>query len=43
MIKIFRNIRQKLLAEGKITNYMKYGIGEILLVMIGILLNNWNS
>ena len=38
MIKIFRNIRQKLLAEGKITNYLKYAIGEIVLVVIGILL-----
>ena len=47
MIKFFRNIRQKLLAEGKTTNYLKYAIGEIVLVMIGILLalqiNNWNE
>ncbi|MBK9256087.1 MAG: hypothetical protein IPM42_11405 [Saprospiraceae bacterium] len=46
MIKFFRNIRQKLLAEGKITNYLKYGIGEIILVVIGIMIaiqaNNWN-
>jgi hypothetical protein len=38
MIKFFRNIRQKLLLEGKITNYLKYAIGEILLVVIGILI-----
>ncbi len=42
----FRNIRQKLLAEGKTTKYLKYAIGEIVLVVIGILIalqvNNWN-
>jgi len=47
MIKLFRNIRQKLLVEGKTINYLKYAIGEIVLVMIGILLalqvNNWNE
>lgn len=47
MIKLFRNFRKKLLAEGKTTNYLKYAIGEIVLVMIGILLalqvNNWNE
>jgi len=47
MIKLFRNIRQKLLAEGKTTNYLKYAIGEIVLVVIGILIalsiNNWNE
>lgn len=47
MIKFFRNIRQKLLAEGKTTNYLKYAIGEIVLVVIGILIalqvNNWNE
>ncbi|HMC00661.1 MAG TPA: DUF6090 family protein [Flavobacteriaceae bacterium] len=47
MIKFFRNIRKKLLAEGKTTNYLKYAIGEIILVVIGILialqLNNWNE
>lgn len=34
MIKIFRNIRQKLLNEGKTTKYFKYAIGEIVLVVI---------
>ncbi|HSQ87469.1 DUF6090 family protein, partial [Romboutsia sp.] len=47
MIKLFRNIRQNLLKEGKTANYLKYAIGEILLVMVGILLalqvNNWNE
>jgi hypothetical protein len=47
MIKFFRRIRQQLLAEGKTAKYFKYAIGEILLVMIGILLalqvNNWNE
>jgi len=46
MIKLFRNIRQNLLNEGKTTKYFKYAIGEIILVVIGILIalsiNNWN-
>jgi hypothetical protein len=47
MIKFFRKIRQNLLSEGKTRKYLKYAIGEIVLVMIGILLalqvNNWNQ
>ena len=47
MIKFFRNIRQKLLSEGKTGKYLKYAIGEIILVVIGILIalqiNNWNN
>ncbi len=47
MIKLFRNIRKQLLNEGKTTNYLKYAIGEIILVVIGILfalsINNWNQ
>ncbi|MDF0717405.1 DUF6090 family protein [Muricauda sp. 334s03] len=47
MIKLFRNIRKKLLSEGKTANYLKYAIGEIVLVVIGILIalqiNNWNE
>ena len=47
MIKFFRKIRQKLLSEGKTRKYIKYAIGEIVLVMVGILLalqvNNWNE
>ncbi|MET6991194.1 DUF6090 family protein [Sediminicola arcticus] len=45
MLKFFRNIRQNLLTEGKTGKYLKYALGEIILVMIGILLafqvNNW--
>lgn len=47
MIKFFRTIRQKLLAEGKTGKYLKYAIGEIVLVVIGILIalqiNIWNE
>ena len=47
MIKFFRIIRQNLLNEGKTTKYFKYAIGEIVLVVIGILIalsiNNWNE
>ena len=47
MIKFFRTIRQNLLTEGKITKYFKYAIGEVVLVVIGILIalqiNNWNE
>jgi hypothetical protein len=46
MIKFFRKIRQKMLSENKFSKYLIYAIGEIILVMIGILLalqvNNWN-
>ncbi len=38
MISFFRKIRQKLLVENKIGSYLKYAIGEILLVVIGILI-----
>ncbi|WP_343485905.1 DUF6090 family protein [Allomuricauda sp. d1] len=47
MIKFFRNIRKRLLSEGKTAQYIKYAIGEIVLVVIGILIalkiNNWNE
>jgi len=47
MIKFFRNIRQTLINEGKTSRYFKYAIGEIVLVVIGILIalqiNNWNE
>jgi hypothetical protein len=38
MISFFRIIRQKLLQENRITRYLVYAIGEILLVVIGILI-----
>jgi hypothetical protein len=47
MIKFFRKIRQKLLVENKISKYLLYAIGEVVLVVIGILIalsvNNWNE
>ena len=47
MLKFFRHIRKSLLMENKTSKYFKYAIGEIILVMIGILLalqvNNWNN
>ncbi|WP_228850958.1 DUF6090 family protein [Aegicerativicinus sediminis] len=47
MIKFFRGIRQQLVMENKTSKYLKYAIGEILLVVIGILIalqiNNWNE
>lgn len=54
MIKFFRKIRQKLISEnlpdreaGKFNRYLLYAIGEIILVVIGILIalqiNNWNE
>ncbi|MFX0557768.1 DUF6090 family protein [Maribacter sp. CXY002] len=38
MIKFFRKIRQKLVAENKFRNYLLYALGEIILVVIGILI-----
>jgi len=47
MIKFFRKIRQNLLMENKTGKYFKYAVGEIILVVIGILIalqiNNWNN
>jgi hypothetical protein len=47
MIKFFRTIRQKLLQDNKVSKYLIYALGEILLVVVGILLalqiNNWNE
>ena len=47
MIKLFNKTRKKLLDENKTGRYLKYAIGEIVLVMIGILLalqvNTWNN
>jgi hypothetical protein len=47
MIKFFRKIRKKLLTENRFSKYLLYAIGEIVLVVIGILIalqiNNWNE
>ncbi|MEZ4951442.1 MAG: DUF6090 family protein [Saprospiraceae bacterium] len=47
MIKFFRNFRRNLLSEGKTGKYLKYALGEIALVVIGILIalqiNDWND
>lgn len=47
MIKFFRRIRQRLLSENKFSKYLLYAIGEIILVVIGILIalqiDNWNQ
>lgn len=47
MIKFFRKIRYDLMEKNKTGKYLKYAIGEILLVVIGILIalsiNNWNE
>tara|TARA_R110001632_G_scaffold129726_2_gene243805 strand:- start:335 stop:1087 length:753 start_codon:yes stop_codon:yes gene_type:complete len=47
MIKFLRRIRQRLLTENKFNKYLLYAIGEIILVVIGILIalqiNNWNE
>ncbi|NJB71964.1 hypothetical protein GGR42_002426 [Saonia flava] len=47
MIKFFRRIRQNLISKGKNVKYFKYAVGEIVLVVIGILIalqvNNWNE
>ncbi len=47
MIKFFRRIRQRLLRKSNFSKYLLYAIGEIILVVIGILIalqiNNWNE
>ncbi|MBN3520962.1 hypothetical protein JYB62_13215 [Algoriphagus lutimaris] len=47
MISFFRKIRQKLLSQNRITQYIFYALGEIFLVVLGILIalqvNNWNQ
>ena len=47
MVKFFRGIRKNLLDNGKNSKYFKYAIGEIVLVVIGILIalqiNTWNQ
>jgi Family of unknown function (DUF6090) len=47
MIKFFRKIRYNLMEQNKTGKYLKYAVGEIILVVIGILIalqiNNWNQ
>ena len=47
MIKLFRKVRQRLLTENRFSKYLLYAIGEIILVVIGILIalsiNDWNQ
>ncbi|MCI4671083.1 MAG: DUF6090 family protein [Bacteroidia bacterium] len=47
MRRFFRQIRQKHISSSKLLNYLLYAVGEILLVVIGILIalqiNNWNE
>jgi hypothetical protein len=47
MLTFFRHIRKSILGSGQAKRYILYSVGEILLVMIGILLalqvNNWNE
>jgi hypothetical protein len=47
MIKFFRKIRQNMIKENRTSKYLLYAIGEIILVVIGILIalsiNNWNE
>jgi hypothetical protein len=38
MIKFFRNIRQNMIKQNKVSNYLLYAVGEIVLVVIGILI-----
>ena len=43
---MFRKIKHKLLTNGRVKNYLTYALGEVLLIVIGILIavsiNNWN-
>ena len=47
MKSLFRSIRRKLLGEGKLLRYLTYAIGEIVLIIAGILIalkiNDWNG
>src|SRR6056300_629102 len=47
MLKFFRKIRQQLAYDNNLSKYSRYAIGEIFLVVIGILIalqiNNWNE
>ena len=47
MINFFKKIRKKLLSKNKLGSYVIYAVGEIILVVVGILIalqiNNWNE
>lgn len=47
MIRFFRQLRQRLLTENRVSKYLLYAVGEIVLVVVGILLalqiNTWNQ
>ena len=47
MIKFFRNIRRQFLSQNRFSKYFLYVVGEIVLVVVGILIalqvNNWNE
>lgn len=47
MLRFFRQLRQRLLTENKTRKYLLYAVGEILLVVIGILIalqiDTWNE
>ena len=47
MIKFFRKIRYNLMEQNKTGKYLKYAVGEIVLVVVGILIalqiNTWNE
>ncbi len=47
MFSLFKRFRNDLIRQGNLKTYLKYAIGEILLVMVGILLalqvNTWNE
>jgi len=47
MFKVFRSIRQKLFRDGKMKDYFGYALGEIFLIVIGILIaleiSDWNE
>ena len=47
MVTFFRKIRRDLISNNRFYNYLKYALGEIMLVVLGILIalqiNNWNE
>jgi len=47
MLRFFSKIRYQLAAENRVAKYLRYAIGEIVLVVLGIVIalqiNNWNA